>query len=255
MLAGPAEATSLGNLLVQAMATGEIESLDELRDVVRRSADVVRYEPGGTRVRARASSPSRGRSATRRASSRSWARATRRCAAARATMLVKASGALARHGDGGATSSSWRRRRCSRCSTIPRPTTPRWRRRSRRSRRARGGARRSRRCCTRSASSAAARTVVGHTHPVPVLALLCSPHAEALATHLLFPDQIVVLGRRPLFVPYVDPGLALARRVRDDLARTWRATASRRRRSTSPTTGCSRSAARRSTCCRSPRWR
>ena len=59
---------------------------------------------------------------------------------------------------------------------------------------------------------------VGHTHPVPVLALLCSPHAEALATHMLFPDQIVVLGRRPLFVPYVDPGLALARRVRDDLA-------------------------------------
>ena len=36
---------------------------------------------------------------------------------------------------------------------------------------------------------------------------------------MLFPDQIVVLGRRPLFVPYVDPGLALARRVRDDLAR------------------------------------
>jgi rhamnose utilization protein RhaD (predicted bifunctional aldolase and dehydrogenase) len=58
---------------------------------------------------------------------------------------------------------------------------------------------------------------VGHTHPVPVLALLCSPHARALATHMLFPDQIVVLGRRPLFVPYVDPGLALARRVREDL--------------------------------------
>ncbi|MEO8688992.1 MAG: class II aldolase/adducin family protein [Solirubrobacteraceae bacterium] len=59
--------------------------------------------------------------------------------------------------------------------------------------------------------------VVGHTHPVPVLALLCSPHARSLATHMLFPDQIVVLGRRPLFVPYVDPGLALARRVRADL--------------------------------------
>jgi rhamnose utilization protein RhaD (predicted bifunctional aldolase and dehydrogenase) len=58
---------------------------------------------------------------------------------------------------------------------------------------------------------------VGHTHPVPVLALLCSRHAPLLATHLLFPDQIVVLGRRPLFVPYVDPGLALARRVRDEL--------------------------------------
>jgi rhamnose utilization protein RhaD (predicted bifunctional aldolase and dehydrogenase) len=58
---------------------------------------------------------------------------------------------------------------------------------------------------------------VGHTHPVPVLALLCSRHAPMLATHLLFPDQIVVLGRRPLFVPYVDPGLALARRVRDEI--------------------------------------
>jgi rhamnose utilization protein RhaD (predicted bifunctional aldolase and dehydrogenase) len=59
--------------------------------------------------------------------------------------------------------------------------------------------------------------VIGHTHPVPVLALQCSRHAESLATEMLFPDQIVVLGRRPLFVPYVDPGLALARRVRDDL--------------------------------------
>jgi rhamnose utilization protein RhaD (predicted bifunctional aldolase and dehydrogenase) len=58
---------------------------------------------------------------------------------------------------------------------------------------------------------------VGHTHPVPIVGLLCSPHAEALATHLLFPDQIVVLGRHPLYVPYVDPGLALARRVRDEL--------------------------------------
>jgi rhamnulokinase len=51
VLAGPAEATSLGNLLVQAMATGELDSLDALRDVVRRSADVVRYEPEATRVR------------------------------------------------------------------------------------------------------------------------------------------------------------------------------------------------------------
>ncbi|HEX2410516.1 MAG TPA: class II aldolase/adducin family protein [Solirubrobacteraceae bacterium] len=59
---------------------------------------------------------------------------------------------------------------------------------------------------------------VGHTHPVPVLAILCSPHAEALATEMLFPDQVVVLGRSPLYVPYVDPGLVLARRVRDELS-------------------------------------
>jgi len=50
VLAGPAEATSLGNLLVQAMATGEIASLDELREVARRSARAVRYEPGEARV-------------------------------------------------------------------------------------------------------------------------------------------------------------------------------------------------------------
>lgn len=50
VLAGPAEATSVGNLLVQAMATGEIASLDELRDVVRRSGHVVRYEPGASPV-------------------------------------------------------------------------------------------------------------------------------------------------------------------------------------------------------------
>jgi len=45
VLAGPAEATSAGNLLVQAIASGELGSLEELRHVVRRSAEVVRYEP------------------------------------------------------------------------------------------------------------------------------------------------------------------------------------------------------------------
>jgi rhamnulokinase len=45
VLAGPAEATSTGNLLVQAIASGELGSLGELRDVVRRSCDIVRYEP------------------------------------------------------------------------------------------------------------------------------------------------------------------------------------------------------------------
>jgi rhamnulokinase len=46
VLAGPAEATSAGNVLVQAIASGELGSLEELRDVVRRSHEVVRYEPG-----------------------------------------------------------------------------------------------------------------------------------------------------------------------------------------------------------------
>ncbi|MBF4573087.1 class II aldolase/adducin family protein [Herbiconiux sp. VKM Ac-1786] len=55
---------------------------------------------------------------------------------------------------------------------------------------------------------------VGHTHPVPVNALLCSPRASLLVDGALFPDQIVVLGTDPLLVPYVDPGLPLARVVR-----------------------------------------
>jgi rhamnulokinase len=46
VLAGPAEATSAGNLLVQAIASGELGSLEELRDVVRRSHEVLRYDPG-----------------------------------------------------------------------------------------------------------------------------------------------------------------------------------------------------------------
>ena len=33
----------------------------------------------------------------------------------------------------------------------------------------------------------------------------------------LFPDQIVVMGRHSLLVPYVDPGLGLARHVREAL--------------------------------------
>lgn len=58
---------------------------------------------------------------------------------------------------------------------------------------------------------------VGHTHPTPVNAVLCSKNAAALSDGALFPDQIVVCGRHPLFVPYVDPGVPLARELRDRL--------------------------------------
>jgi rhamnose utilization protein RhaD (predicted bifunctional aldolase and dehydrogenase) len=56
--------------------------------------------------------------------------------------------------------------------------------------------------------------VVAHTHPIAVNGLLCSSAAELLGEGALFPDQIVVLGRHVLVVPYVDPGLPLARHVR-----------------------------------------
>lgn len=56
---------------------------------------------------------------------------------------------------------------------------------------------------------------VGHTHPTAVNAILCSAQAETIATMPLFPDQIVCCGPSPVFVPYTDPGLPLARAVRE----------------------------------------
>lgn len=46
VLAGPVEATALGNLLVQVRASGELSSLSEMREVVRRSTQVTTFEPG-----------------------------------------------------------------------------------------------------------------------------------------------------------------------------------------------------------------
>src|SRR5438874_596665 len=45
VIAGPAEATAAGNLLVQAMALGDISSLASLRQIVRDSFELKRYEP------------------------------------------------------------------------------------------------------------------------------------------------------------------------------------------------------------------
>ncbi len=56
---------------------------------------------------------------------------------------------------------------------------------------------------------------VGHTHPAAVNALLCSVNAEELVHACLFPDQIVCCGPAPVYVPYSDPGLPLARLVRE----------------------------------------
>ncbi|WP_238476506.1 class II aldolase/adducin family protein [Bythopirellula goksoeyrii] len=56
---------------------------------------------------------------------------------------------------------------------------------------------------------------VGHTHPVCVNQVLCSPRAKEFAEHRLFPDQIVYCGAESVLVPYVDPGLVLATRIAD----------------------------------------
>jgi rhamnulokinase len=46
VLAGPEEATVVGNLAVQALALGEVSSLEEARRVVRASVPLTLYEPG-----------------------------------------------------------------------------------------------------------------------------------------------------------------------------------------------------------------
>jgi rhamnulokinase len=45
VIAGPAEATAIGNILVQAMGAGELHGLDQLRAVVRRSFPPATVEP------------------------------------------------------------------------------------------------------------------------------------------------------------------------------------------------------------------
>jgi rhamnulokinase len=45
VIAGPVEATAMGNLLVQARASGELDSLADMRGVVRKSSQVKTYEP------------------------------------------------------------------------------------------------------------------------------------------------------------------------------------------------------------------
>jgi sugar (pentulose or hexulose) kinase len=45
VVAGPAEATAIGNLLMQMLPLGHIASLAEGRDLVRRSFEVRMYEP------------------------------------------------------------------------------------------------------------------------------------------------------------------------------------------------------------------
>ena len=45
MLAGPVEATAIGNVLVQALGLGVLGSLADAREVVRRSFEVQTFAP------------------------------------------------------------------------------------------------------------------------------------------------------------------------------------------------------------------
>lgn len=54
---------------------------------------------------------------------------------------------------------------------------------------------------------------VAHTHPEALLSLLSLNEADDLARRRLFPDEVVLCGAATLFVPYVMPGLPLAREL------------------------------------------
>lgn len=60
---------------------------------------------------------------------------------------------------------------------------------------------------------------IGHTHPISVMSILCSNKGARPFMHHIYPDEIVGCGEMPAVVPYVDPGLTLARAVRDELRR------------------------------------
>lgn len=55
---------------------------------------------------------------------------------------------------------------------------------------------------------------VGHTHPTPLLSLLCLNACETIRSQRLFPDEIVCCGPSACLVPYAGPGLELARAIR-----------------------------------------
>lgn len=59
---------------------------------------------------------------------------------------------------------------------------------------------------------------VGHVHAIAVNAVLCSPHAQRFARNRIMPDQVVFCGAESILIPYVDPGVPLARRIKEEVS-------------------------------------
>ena len=59
---------------------------------------------------------------------------------------------------------------------------------------------------------------VGHTHPTAVNIITCAENGEQAIQGRIFPDEIVCCGVAPVWVPYTDPGVPLARRVQQELS-------------------------------------
>jgi len=58
---------------------------------------------------------------------------------------------------------------------------------------------------------------VGHTHPTAVNRLACSKSFPENLKGRIFPDEIILLGKESVFIPYTDPGVKLAQKVKKEL--------------------------------------
>ena len=58
---------------------------------------------------------------------------------------------------------------------------------------------------------------VGHTHPTAVNRLTCSKSFPENLKGRIYPDEIVLLGKESIFIPYTDPGVILAQRVKKEI--------------------------------------
>lgn len=58
---------------------------------------------------------------------------------------------------------------------------------------------------------------VGHTHPIAVNILTCSKGFPENLKGRIYPDEIVLLGKESIFIPYTDPGIELAKRIKKEI--------------------------------------
>jgi rhamnose utilization protein RhaD (predicted bifunctional aldolase and dehydrogenase) len=58
---------------------------------------------------------------------------------------------------------------------------------------------------------------VGHTHPTAVNRLTCSKSFPENLKGRIYPDEIVLLGKESVFIPYTDPGVQLAQRTKKEI--------------------------------------
>jgi rhamnose utilization protein RhaD (predicted bifunctional aldolase and dehydrogenase) len=58
---------------------------------------------------------------------------------------------------------------------------------------------------------------VGHTHPVAINKLTCSRNYPEILQGRMYPDEVVVLSYDSVFIPYVDPGVSLAKYLKKEI--------------------------------------